>query len=132
MESMRSLHGIHETLFQESPRSPLISESPFKLYVESMKTPCGLVGSSRNTPSKIHGLHRLHIESPQSPHGLHLDSIRSPWKPVDECKVLQIPPMLKTPPIDHPNTTYTPSKAPEPKLEQLPNNFATQEVTNRQ
>ena len=83
MESTRSLldiiHGIHETLFQESPWSPHISESPFKLYVESMKTPHRLVGSSRNTPSKIHGLHRLHIESPQSPHGLHGDSTWTPW-----------------------------------------------------
>ena len=38
-ESMRSPLKVHETLFQQSPWSPWISASPFRLLVESMWSP---------------------------------------------------------------------------------------------
>ena len=88
MESPRSLWRVH----RESSWNPwnsvswsphgihCISDSPSRLYGESMKTPHGLLMDSTQSPCRLLGTSRKWtMESSETPHGVSVEFSWSPW-----------------------------------------------------
>src|SRR5882762_4341311 len=90
MSSLRDIvHGVHETLFEHCPWSPLY-------FRKCLWTPCAVHedcawsahGLHVDCRKYSHGLHGLHTECSWSAHGVLMECSWSPTQRVGECKVL--------------------------------------------